>query len=218
MRLVEAHGVEGISLRGLATALSTGPASLYYHFENKDDLLAEVAAEGFRRLERGFLSARLRRRPRPLVYTYGSLYIAFLRKHPALYRLMFDERFLGAHPLARAAEQQAFQTFATAVAQPSDSRLDLAYALWALGRGTAALCLAAGDPNGAAARTVARHVADGLEAILGHPVRSAARGRTRPAKDIPAERLPLRIAVPSQLVVFGRAPADHGGDFDDHHS
>ncbi|HXA37568.1 MAG TPA: TetR/AcrR family transcriptional regulator [Phenylobacterium sp.] len=177
MRLVEAEGAERISLRILADALNTGPASLYYHFESKDDLLAEVSAEGFRRLERGFLAARKRRRPRPLVYAYGSIYLGFLRRYPALYRLMFDERFLGTHPKARAAEQETFNTFAAALSQQSDDGVGLAFALWALGRGTAALCIAAGEPNQQEARRVARHVATGLEAVLGHSVRRIARPR-----------------------------------------
>ena len=47
MALVVARGPDGINLRDIAAELNTGAASLYYHFKNKDALLAEVAAEGF---------------------------------------------------------------------------------------------------------------------------------------------------------------------------
>lgn len=54
---VEALGAESLNLRDLARDLETGPASLYYHFANKDALMAELAAEGFRRLRAAFEAA-----------------------------------------------------------------------------------------------------------------------------------------------------------------
>ncbi len=68
MRLVELHGVERLNLRDLAAVLGTGPASLYYHFKNKDALLAELAAEGFRQLNRAFLKVQADPGDRPALY------------------------------------------------------------------------------------------------------------------------------------------------------
>lgn len=41
-RLLDAEGVEGLSMRGLAAALGTGPATLYWHVRDKDELLALI--------------------------------------------------------------------------------------------------------------------------------------------------------------------------------
>jgi AcrR family transcriptional regulator len=180
MRLVELHGVERLNLRDLAAVLGTGPASLYYHFKNKDALLAELAAEGFRQLNRAFLKVQADPGDRPALYGCCATYLHFMRERSALYQLMFDERVLTRQAVARAAEQEAFQTFARAPAGRGDGSSDVACTLWALGRGTAALCMAAGEPNEAPARDVAQRVVRGLEVMLGYSVRWHA-AKTEPA-------------------------------------
>lgn len=45
LALVDAEGLEGMSMRRLATALDVTPASLYFHYATKDELLDAVAAE-----------------------------------------------------------------------------------------------------------------------------------------------------------------------------
>jgi AcrR family transcriptional regulator len=174
MELVEWHGVEGLNLRDLASALGTGPASLYYHFKNKEALLAELAAEGFRQLNAAFLNAQDEPGDRPVLYACCAAYLRFVRERPALYQLMFNEHILTHDAGARAAEQQAFQTFARVPLGNADDASDVAFTLWALGRGTAALCMAAGEPDQAPAREVAQRVVRGLEAMLGYPVRRQA--------------------------------------------
>jgi AcrR family transcriptional regulator len=42
LAIVDAEGVDAVSMRRVATALGTGPASLYAHVENKDELLELV--------------------------------------------------------------------------------------------------------------------------------------------------------------------------------
>jgi len=54
-RLFRAQGFEGTSVRDIVRAVGMLPGSLYYHFAAKEDLLAEVYAEGVRRI-----SARVR--------------------------------------------------------------------------------------------------------------------------------------------------------------
>ena len=55
--LLEVRGADGLNLRDIAAELRTGVASLYYHFANKDDLLAELAIDGFRELRRSIADA-----------------------------------------------------------------------------------------------------------------------------------------------------------------
>ena len=50
-RLLDSEGVEGLSMRKLAGALGTGPATLYWHVRDKDELLALILDETFRRVE-----------------------------------------------------------------------------------------------------------------------------------------------------------------------
>jgi AcrR family transcriptional regulator len=54
-RLFRTQGFQGTSVRDIVRAVNMLPGSLYYHFATKEDLLAEVYAEGVRRI-----SARVR--------------------------------------------------------------------------------------------------------------------------------------------------------------
>lgn len=45
LALVDAEGLEGMSMRRLAAALDVTPASLYFHYATKDELLDAVTAE-----------------------------------------------------------------------------------------------------------------------------------------------------------------------------
>lgn len=60
-RLFRAQGFQGTSVRDIVRAVDMLPGSLYYHFATKEDLLAEVYAEGVRRI-----SARVRAAIEPL--------------------------------------------------------------------------------------------------------------------------------------------------------
>ncbi|WAL64320.1 helix-turn-helix domain containing protein [Amycolatopsis cynarae] len=43
LRIIDEHGLEGLSIRRLAEALGVNGASLYHHFRNKDEILTGVA-------------------------------------------------------------------------------------------------------------------------------------------------------------------------------
>lgn len=49
-RLLRTQGFQGTSVRDIVRAVDMLPGSLYYHFATKEDLLAEVYAEGVRRI------------------------------------------------------------------------------------------------------------------------------------------------------------------------
>lgn len=78
-RLLDNEGVEGLSMRKLAGALGTGPATLYWHVRDKDELLTliledtsssiEVSTEGEwdERLVALLLEARRALLPRPVL-------------------------------------------------------------------------------------------------------------------------------------------------------
>lgn len=86
--LVERDGFEQLSLRGLAAALGVTAPALYDHVASKDEVLALVAAAGFRELSLQYDSidgaqAIDRVRARALAY------VEFARDRPQLFRQMF---------------------------------------------------------------------------------------------------------------------------------
>ena len=169
---VEALGAESSNLRDLARDLETGPASLYYHFANKDALMAELAAEGFRRLRAAFEAALRDPRGRRPLHLCGDAYLKFARSHPQLYRVMYTDKLLSIAPTLRAAEVAAFKTFAEGISagEPSGEVLeDRALALWAFGRGIAALTLSASESP----RELSRQIVRGLESLMGQSIRAA---------------------------------------------
>ncbi len=50
-RLLDEEGVEGLSMRRLAGVLGTGPATLYWHVRDKDELLALILEDTSRSIE-----------------------------------------------------------------------------------------------------------------------------------------------------------------------
>jgi AcrR family transcriptional regulator len=88
--LLEKEGPAGLSLRKLGRQLGVTPGAPYRHFEDKDALLAALAANGFRELRGEILAGqengidgeeRLKRA--------GVGYLRFATGHPELFRLMF---------------------------------------------------------------------------------------------------------------------------------
>ena len=67
-RLFRTQGFQGTSVRDIVRAVDMLPGSLYYHFATKEDLLAEVYAEGVRRI-----SARVRAAIGPLADPWARL-------------------------------------------------------------------------------------------------------------------------------------------------
>jgi AcrR family transcriptional regulator len=99
LAVVDASGVEAVSLRELAASLGVSRAAPYRHFVDRDALLASVAALGFEALAdiydgalagAGDGRARLRQAM--------ADYIAFANRRPGLHRLMFESDFLRREP------------------------------------------------------------------------------------------------------------------------
>lgn len=147
--LVDRKGVAALQLRVIAAEVGSGVASLYYHFANKDALLAAVAVEGWldlaRRIERAAPSDRFPRR----IDAASAALLSFIRRHPHLYGLMQTEQSLPGQPAVRAAEQQAFAAFQACLQDdervPPDRAEDIAYLFWVLGRGIASAVRRAED-------------------------------------------------------------------------
>ena len=153
-KLLVSGGIDRLQIRALASELGCGVASLYYHFSNKDELLAAVACEGFADLRRAVDEARNANATRP-VSAASEAYLRFVQSNLQLYAMMHKEGILANFEEARLAERAAFESFRQAVeADPfyhPDNADQMAFVFWALGRGIASLILTQGDDDPGAA-------------------------------------------------------------------
>jgi|SRR5215831_7793450 len=89
---LEAEGIEGFSLRGVAKRAGVSHAAPAHHFGDANGLLTGLAAEGYRR----FVAAQEARQKNASsdgmsqLVAAGLGYIDFASAHPALFRLMFS--------------------------------------------------------------------------------------------------------------------------------
>lgn len=87
-RELDAGAYEQLSLRELARLAGVSANAPYRHFASKDEVLAEVAAQGFRELS-ARMDAERHPEPRERLARLCDVYTAFAMAHPAVYRTMF---------------------------------------------------------------------------------------------------------------------------------
>lgn len=150
-RLFAERGFEGVSLRAVANELEISAMTPYRYVADKNELLALVRTEGFRRFADrqeaaargpGDAIARLRR--------LGRDYVAFALEHPNEYRMMFELRQpLGRYPEQAKESLRAFKPLLDASHDAVESGLlegedglSLAHLLWASTHGVVTLHLA----------------------------------------------------------------------------
>jgi AcrR family transcriptional regulator len=104
-RLLADHGVDGLSLRRLATAADTSTMSVYTRFGGKPQLLTAMYREGFARLG-SFLAEASEggRAPLELLAETGRAYRRAALASPTLYGLMFGPPPPGLDPSPEDAE------------------------------------------------------------------------------------------------------------------
>ena len=90
--LIEEKGPLGFTLAEAARAAGVTPAAPYRHFRGRDELIVEVARQGFEmfadRLERATESVSAS--PLRTMFAAGSAYLEFARRHPGYYKAMFE--------------------------------------------------------------------------------------------------------------------------------
>lgn len=97
LALIAEKGPQGFTLSEAAKAADVTPAAVYRHFAGRDDLLAEVARQGFDIFAALMEFAWNEGQPSPLAAfeATGRAYLAFARKYPGHYQAMFES---GLHP------------------------------------------------------------------------------------------------------------------------
>jgi len=113
-RLFAERGADAVTMRQLAAELGVSPMTPYRYFEDKEDILAAVRANGFNRfaeaLERARDSTPGGARARGTAV--GEAYVTFALENPHSYKLMFDfnQPNVEKYPELVAAGQRARQT------------------------------------------------------------------------------------------------------------
>ncbi|MGY4623391.1 TetR/AcrR family transcriptional regulator [Bradyrhizobium sp. USDA 4486] len=130
---IELSGPEAVSLAALARELGVSQSAPYRHFQDRDRLLAAVAADGFR-----MFAATLRKSTEGLsgrraVSAMAKAYVAFGTARPGLYNLMFASGIVANASENDDVKIHARESFAMLVGAlaPSRTRKLRALRIWA---------------------------------------------------------------------------------------
>jgi len=140
-QILDESGMQAVGLRETARRVGVSATAAYRHFASKEDLLASIAAEGFREL--GAAMEVATRGPNPLSRA-GLAYVEFARQNRGLFRLMFGpvlaER--AKYPRLQTATEGVEALLLRGVADLDQRPLDdnrAAFAAWGLVHGLAYL-------------------------------------------------------------------------------
>ena len=87
------QGYDRFSLRQVAERIGYSPTTIYLYFENKDDLLFQVADEGYRRFSEQLIAVLDRvKDPLKRLQEMCRVYVRFGLDNPAYYNMMFCQR------------------------------------------------------------------------------------------------------------------------------
>jgi AcrR family transcriptional regulator len=92
LALIDGQGPQGFTLSDAAKAVDVTPAAVYRHFAGRDDLLAEIARQGYDIFAALMEYAYDDGKPTALAAfeATGRAYLAFARKYPGHYKAMFE--------------------------------------------------------------------------------------------------------------------------------
>ncbi|MEO0820057.1 MAG: TetR/AcrR family transcriptional regulator [Pseudomonadota bacterium] len=148
--LIRDKGVAGFTFAEAARRAGVSPAAPYRHFQNREELIAEIARQGFERFAMRLEAAWDRGRPSPLsaFEAVSRAYLAFAREEPDHYAAMFEARLAPEHSASISESgHRAFDVLRQACLRltahlPEAERPPahmMAYHVWSMAHGTAAL-------------------------------------------------------------------------------
>ena len=123
LALIAEKGPTGFTLSEAAKAAEVTPAAVYRHFAGRDDLIAEVARQGYDIFAALMDYAYGDGKPSALAAfeATGRAYLAFARRYPGHYMAMFESGLsIHAHPDLAAVAQKARDVLERAAADLSD--------------------------------------------------------------------------------------------------
>jgi AcrR family transcriptional regulator len=83
------EGVESVTMRRIADRIEYSPTAIYFHFRDKEALLAELCDCDFRSFAHGFAAIAQIPDPVERLRAAGEAYVSFGLNNPSHYRLMF---------------------------------------------------------------------------------------------------------------------------------
>jgi AcrR family transcriptional regulator len=83
------EGVESVTMRRIADRIEYSPTAIYFHFRDKEALLAELCDCDFRSFAHGFVEIARIADPVERLRAAGQAYVSFGLSNPSHYRLMF---------------------------------------------------------------------------------------------------------------------------------
>ncbi|HEY5963263.1 MAG TPA: TetR/AcrR family transcriptional regulator [Xanthobacteraceae bacterium] len=150
LELIAQKGPAGFTFAEAARWAGVSPAAPYRHYRDRDELISDVAKQGFVRFEQALLRAWDEGRPKPSAAfdRMGKAYLQFARTEPAYYSAMFEAGIpLDGNPELREAGDRAFNVLRQATemmiaTMPAKNRppvMMMALHIWALSHGVASL-------------------------------------------------------------------------------
>src|SRR4030095_1017417 len=148
IRLIAEVGPTAFTLREVARRAGVWHNAPYRHFQDKDDLLAAVGAEGFRELKEAMLNAALQQTSAlERLKRSGLAYVSFALRRPEHFTVMFDAPTpKRKSDVLAAAGKEAFDTLISFVKNcqdegqlPPGNPLDFALLAWTMVHGIAKL-------------------------------------------------------------------------------
>lgn len=89
--VVVREGFGALSMRKLAEAIEYAPATLYLHFENREEIARELSVRGFQQLLEFLAPAARLEEPLERLAAVARAYVRFGLEQPETYRLVFME-------------------------------------------------------------------------------------------------------------------------------
>lgn len=170
-RIVAEQGAEQVSLAAVSLASGVSLAVVKAHFKRSGDLLRRLAIDGFEDLHSDIIRAeRDLERSLPMRGAARALF-NFALSRTALFVLMFVDRLSIRDEAVQAAEGAAFRGFEAKLMSddqiPAEHRRNAALALWALGRGMAAVLAA--HPGRTPPRSILEDLLVGVSYLVNDP-------------------------------------------------
>lgn len=124
LSIIEADGLENLSLREVARRLGVSHQAPYRHYPSRDHLLAEVIRRAYIGFAQYLDSRPLTGQPSADLRTMGEAYLGYALAHPLQYRLMFGTPLPDPahHPDMLDSARHAFDLLRLAVGRLHDQR------------------------------------------------------------------------------------------------
>lgn len=142
VRLIEAEGLDKLSLRAVARELGVSHQAPYYHFRDRETILANVAARGFALLhETMSAAAEKKRTAKSRLAAAGKAYVQFALDRPGYFTVMFLAGNVAGVEQRREESDRTFQYLVSLVreASPRGDQGTLIASSWAVVHGLAVL-------------------------------------------------------------------------------